>query len=86
MKGIIKHLQNNRINSIIQTRNQIKQVTRSFLGKKGFIEIDTPILGPKIPEYTNNQFKVLGERGEVYYLPQSPQIYKQILKNAGYKK
>lgn len=86
MKGIIKHLQNNRINSIIQTRNQIKQVTRSFLGKKGFIEIDTPILGPKIPEYTNNQFKVLGERGEVYYLPQSPQIYKQILMNAGYKK
>lgn len=86
MKKIFEHLQNTRVISTIYMRNQIKQVVRNFLGSEEFLEIDTPVLGPQIPEYTNNQFKVSGENGEVFYLPQSPQIYKQILMNAGYKK
>lgn len=86
MMEIVTHLQNENLKRNIQTRNQIKQTVRNFLNQEGFLEIDTPILGPQIPEYTNDQFRVMGKQGEEYYLPQSPQIYKQILMCAGYKK
>lgn len=86
MNKIINHLQSEKVKNSIYMRNKIKSIIRDILISNEFVEIDTPILGPQIPEYTNSQFKVYGENGEVYYLPQSPQIYKQILMNAGYEK
>lgn len=85
MKSIVKHLNNENVKKAIMVRNLIKQIIRQFMSNEDFIEIDTPILGPQIPEYTNTQYKV-NSKEKVYYLPQSPQIYKQILMNAGYTK
>lgn len=86
MENILEHLQNKHVIQSVKIRNTIKECVRSELKKNGFLEFDTPILSPKVPEYTNDQYQVLGENGEEYYLPQSPQLYKQTLLSAGFDK
>lgn len=63
-------------------RHQVKQAARRFLSKAGFIEVDTPILAPELSEYEGGQFHVTGG-GFEFYLPQSPQVFKQALIAAG---
>lgn len=84
--NIFYHLQHQDVIKSLKTRHSIKQSVHLFLNEKGFIEIDTPLLGPMFPEYTNDQFSVLSPDEFQYYLPQSPQIYKQILLDSGYDK
>lgn len=75
---LLAHLRDPRViqNSLI--RHRIKQKARQYFCSQGFIEIDTPILGNPLDEYTTNHITVQG-RGGSYTLPQSPQLYKQLV-------
>jgi aspartyl-tRNA synthetase len=73
-----------RMQKILALRHQITQFTRNFFADNGFLEIETPLLITPTPEGARD-FIVPSrhQAGHWYALPQSPQIFKQILMVAG---
>lgn len=75
---LLVHLRDPQIVQNAIVRHRVKQSVRQYFCSQGFIEVDTPILGDPLDEYTTNHFVVQG-RGGSYALPQSPQLYKQLV-------
>ena len=76
-----------RLQKILKVRSKMCNIIRNFYNDHGFNEIETPILGKSTPEGARDYLVPSRiHSGEFYALPQSPQIYKQLLMVAGMDK
>jgi len=77
-------LRRQRMQHILKTRHRVTKIMRDYFDENGFLEIETPFLCKSTPEGARD-FLVPSrlQAGSFYALPQSPQLFKQILMVAG---
>ncbi len=76
-----------RLQEILMLRSKVCHAARNYMDDNGFIEIETPFLCRSTPEGARDYLVPSRvHKGEFYALPQSPQLYKQILMISGMDK
>src|SRR4051794_18763591 len=80
-------LRRERMRTAIELRHRVVSAMREFFDGEGFVDVETPMLSRSTPEGARD-FLVPSRRepGSLYALPQSPQLFKQLLMVAGFER
>ena len=87
LKYRVHDLKSMKMQKNLIARSNVVNIIRSYLSKLDFLEIETPILTKATPEGARDYLVPSRvNQGQFYALPQSPQLFKQMLMMSGYEK